>query len=391
MSGSDDSREGDLPAWSVQELPTLSHPQTADLDGTDSAGRFESDRDFHAMIADFDVRKRAVGSRGRSVRAIVARLDPEVVRCELLSKPIVLLSLATLLVFITVTSILGPLETDSQLEPLQRLLYWGLFGGTLWPFCYCTGAIALELLRFYRPLEAGLAVVTVLCALYGGLLGTSVLYVADTLFRPDESTPSFWAACAVSTVIVGVCDAFICLVVHQRIRHRFVQGRDDAAIGEQGVGENGETPVPSVVSAIGAGSVSVLGVSGSPAHDEAQVRFLDRLPVGLGNDLIYLKVDDHYIDIYTTGGHGVLLMCMADAVAELGIMGLQVHRSFWAASTHMQELVTLGGRKRLHLTGGHQVPVSRTYLPAVRGVLRAARPIAGGLSPPSLQDMRRHL
>ena len=59
-------------------------------------------------------------------------------------------------------------------------------------------------------------------------------------------------------------------------------------------------------------------------------------------------------------------MRLADAVAELGDQGLQVHRSFWVANRHVTELFRREGRTVVQVTGGMEVPVSRTFLAAVR-------------------------
>ena len=61
----------------------------------------------------------------------------------------------------------------------------------------------------------------------------------------------------------------------------------------------------------------------------------------------------------------------ADAVAELGDQGMQVHRSYWVARRHVVGIERRTERTVLLLTGGEVVPVSRTYLAAVREALPA--------------------
>ena len=96
--------------------------------------------------------------------------------------------------------------------------------------------------------------------------------------------------------------------------------------------------------------------------------FFRRLPAELGRDIVYLKMSDHYVEVFTTAGHTVMLMRLADAVAELEGMGVRVHRSYWVANDHVERLMRRGRRRFLRLAGGHDVPVSRTYLPAVKTV-----------------------
>ena len=112
----------------------------------------------------------------------------------------------------------------------------------------------------------------------------------------------------------------------------------------------------------------------SPPHrahvtPEQHVRFLDRLPGKLGRDVVYLSVSGHYVNAVTTEGSGVILMRFADAVAELEDLGMQVHRSYWVAHDHITGVFRRDERMFVRVTGGHEVPVSRSYLPAVRALL----------------------
>jgi len=91
-----------------------------------------------------------------------------------------------------------------------------------------------------------------------------------------------------------------------------------------------------------------------------RARFLDRLPPALGDDLIALEMEDHYLRAHTALGSELMLMRMRDAVAELdGADGLQVHRSWWVARGAVEDVQRDGRNLRLRLTSGLQVPVSR--------------------------------
>ena len=92
-------------------------------------------------------------------------------------------------------------------------------------------------------------------------------------------------------------------------------------------------------------------------------RFLDKLPRHLAGDLIALEAQDHYLKVHTDRGSHMLLMRLSDAAAELpDDQGLQVHRGWWVAN----EAVLSAGKSELRLRNGLTVPVSRTYLQAVR-------------------------
>ena len=98
--------------------------------------------------------------------------------------------------------------------------------------------------------------------------------------------------------------------------------------------------------------------------------FLDLLPRELGSDIVYLKGADHYVDVFTTAGSSLIKMRLADVAAELGDRGIHVHRSYWVAHGHMQELIQRDRKPLLRLTGNYEVPVSATYLGAVRAHVR---------------------
>jgi hypothetical protein len=97
-------------------------------------------------------------------------------------------------------------------------------------------------------------------------------------------------------------------------------------------------------------------------------KFLERLPLKLrGGDVWAVEAEDHYLRLHTSKGQDLILMRLADAVAELeGIEGAQVHRSWWVARDAITDAKRGDGRATLTLKDGAEVPVSRTYA----GVLR---------------------
>ncbi|MCR5873752.1 LytTR family transcriptional regulator [Phenylobacterium sp. J426] len=99
----------------------------------------------------------------------------------------------------------------------------------------------------------------------------------------------------------------------------------------------------------------------------APPKFLERLPLKLrGAEVWAVEAEDHYLRLHTSKGQDLILMRLADAIAELdGIEGLQVHRSWWVARDAITDARRGDGRATLTLKGA-QVPVSRTYA----GVLR---------------------
>ena len=102
----------------------------------------------------------------------------------------------------------------------------------------------------------------------------------------------------------------------------------------------------------------------------ATPRFLERLPPKLrGASLYAISAEDHYLRLHTSKGSDLILMRLADAIAELdGVEGAQTHRSWWVAREAVEGARREGERAVLLLKGAAEAPVSR---PNVRP-LRAA-------------------
>jgi len=100
----------------------------------------------------------------------------------------------------------------------------------------------------------------------------------------------------------------------------------------------------------------------------APSRFLDRLPPRLrGARLIAVQSEDHYLRLHTDRGADLILMRLADAVAELdGLEGAQTHRSWWVSRDAVRDVDRGDGRATLTLDGGLTVPVSRRHARALR-------------------------
>ena len=100
----------------------------------------------------------------------------------------------------------------------------------------------------------------------------------------------------------------------------------------------------------------------------APPKFLERLPLKLrGAEVWAVEAEDHYLRLHTSKGQDLILLRLADAIAELeGVEGAQVHRSWWVARDAITDAKRGDGRATLTLKDGAQVPVSRTYAVVLR-------------------------
>jgi hypothetical protein len=104
-----------------------------------------------------------------------------------------------------------------------------------------------------------------------------------------------------------------------------------------------------------------------PDRAGGSVAIVERLPPDRRGRLLALSAEDHYLRIHTCGGDGLVLMRMGDALGQLASAdGVRVHRSWWVARDAVVGVEREGDRIALRLENGLMVPVSRTYLLAVR-------------------------
>ncbi len=95
--------------------------------------------------------------------------------------------------------------------------------------------------------------------------------------------------------------------------------------------------------------------------------FLRRIPPRLGTELLWLSSEDHYIRVTTSLGSDLILCRLSDAIAELGAeVGQRVHRSHWVARRAIGSVERKDGKTALVLVTGEIVPVSQSYVPALK-------------------------
>jgi DNA-binding LytR/AlgR family response regulator len=98
----------------------------------------------------------------------------------------------------------------------------------------------------------------------------------------------------------------------------------------------------------------------APATKQDGSSFLRRIPARVGADLRHIEGEDHYLRLHTILGSDLILLRLSDAI------GRQVHRSHWVSQHTVAAIERNGHRTWLVLISGARIPVSRTYLPALR-------------------------
>ena len=271
--------------------------------------------------------------------------------CEIWDWSLIRISCFTVVGLAVVFAIMGPIGIVPLLDLGERLVFWTTCAALCWPVCHAlTGAI-LYLTRSCRPVVIALA-----AAGGAGFLTvpfTAVGYTVYGLLNPEGVATSPLAKYFLNVAVLAVsASSFVHYVACQRVKLRLAAGSGAVAGVE-------EAPASAWRAA-------------APRLEPSARAFFDRLPEHLGRDVIYLNVSGHYLQVVTTGGSCLVLMRLSDAVLALGGLGLQVHRSYWVAYRHIEGVVRRGQGTLVRLSGGHDVPVSRTHLASVRAATEPA-------------------
>jgi hypothetical protein len=244
---------------------------------------------------------------------------------DALSSPRALTGMAAAVIVLGVS---GPFDTLTQLDMPRRLLYW----------------LVIVVLSY---LGSRAVVRMVLAMLHGRLDGLAPRIAVATL---ASSVPSWLVVYGVTLVAAGgeridpLKLWFYCLIVGLAMVTLNVVSAQTA-------------PAPATL----------------PETPATPPPILQRLPLPQRGQLLHLAVSDHYVDVVTDKGHGLVLMRLGDAMSEATpVRGLQVHRSHWVALKAVRRATRQSGKPALELVNGTVVPVSRSFAAAARqaGLLR---------------------
>ncbi len=267
-----------------------------------------------------------------------------------LASPTLHRALVSIVIYVLLLALIGMIYKGG-VSWTRRTAYLGISALLCVPICIFHGMLTDQLSRL-RDRVAGTLSMTG-TALLSASSATVLVYGVDRLLRVGFMPNRMRDPYVLGLALLLVCASVAQYTVARRQRwEKTLPRMEEAASGGETQAGNAP-PTPAAV------EPSIPGTN-----------FLQRLPAELGRDIVYLKMSDHYVEVFTTAGHTVMLMRLADAVMELEGLGMRVHRSYWVASAHVERLARRGRRRFLRLAGGHDVPVSRTYVPAVETLLQ---------------------
>ena len=260
---------------------------------------------------------------------------------EVLEWTLIRIAFLLVLAFATAFALIQATTLNLDAAPVSHVLLWVGCALLCWPLWHALLAGVLYLMRLRPPREIALG--AGLATLFVTLPSTAIVYSASGWVRGQfPGALAVYAEVAIPTFLLS---GLLLYIACQRVKERYAHLAVTTA----------ETP----------------GDAYPRAHATAAGGFFDRLPPMLGEDIVYLGVSGHYLNVVTTAGSHPVLMRLSDAVAALGDRGMQVHRSYWVAFRHLTGTVRRDERTLVCLTGGDEVPVSRRYAAAVRAAMEA--------------------
>lgn len=224
----------------------------------------------------------------------------------------------------------GPFGTDTSLSLAPRLLYW-------LAIVVITGLAGWIFTRFFSNALCRLGVSPLFSALFGGALagvpitlivhGINIAFLAMPL---ADLTPSFATLTGTIVAISATVSTAMFLIT---------------------LGPTPQTPQ----------STAPIETANSAP------RLLTRLPYEKRGTLLSLSALDHYTEVVTTTGKELVLIRLADAIAEASpVCGLQIHRSHWVALSAIARLERDTSRLILTVSDGRTLPVSRSNISALK-------------------------
>ncbi len=260
---------------------------------------------------------------------------------------------------------LTELYSKSKLiNDLLIILAIGIFIGYLAPFGMDHLPVWISILYW---------VVTCIC---GYLIYTPLIHMGEILL--EQRIKLQWVRVALSTFIASILMSFVVPVIGWALFENNIDySKQFLAVLPKAIIIGGVITFISMVQNLIKRQKEQLVASEKKQQEQQQKadkatnqqldKLIAQLPIEKRGELICLEMSDHYLKVYTDKGHHLLLMRFKDALDILiDYPGLQTHRSWWVAKSAIISLKKDGRKTFLILANQLEVPVSRTFVEAVK-------------------------
>ncbi|MEN7341441.1 MAG: LytTR family DNA-binding domain-containing protein [Pseudomonadota bacterium] len=200
--------------------------------------------------------------------------------------------------------------SSAPLSGLMRLVFWSLHIG--FGLACATGAAILFVRNTALPRDWRLIS---LSALGGVVLFAPAAVMLESLFpaisaQPPDDPFDVWAAKSLFRTVVAEA-----LAVAPSFIPAWMLINLDALVGS-----------PSTKSTT------------DESQQERSITLPFALPSAVGDNIVAISSDLHYLHVYTTKGKAMVLGSLSQAMDALGDEGIQIHRSHWIATAHVKRL-----------------------------------------------------
>ncbi len=163
-----------------------------------------------------------------------------------------------------------------------------------------------------------------------------VRWLLDTIVAPPQGLPPPW----LTYLNVTVINLVFCLV-----QYLLIEGWPLFEGGEEKI----SSPSGDQSSAVTADARPTIG-------------HLSRRPEGLSGIIQYMRMEDHYLRVFTDEGDGMTLHRMSDATRDLAQTdGMQVHKSWWVSAAAVDEIRQENRKRIIRTKDGTEIPVGRSF------------------------------
>lgn len=100
--------------------------------------------------------------------------------------------------------------------------------------------------------------------------------------------------------------------------------------------------------------------------------FLNQLPAALGQDIISISSELHYLNVDTNNGRALVLGSIAKVAELFEDDGFLVHRSHWVSKVHVERVVIAGKDAYCCMSNKTSVPISRSKRKLVKAYFGTA-------------------
>lgn len=230
-------------------------------------------------------------------------------------------ALAAMFILGVMLGLVGPFSTFDYFRPLPRVAYWigmvfvgyaaGSFGG---------GVTVNYINQVWKSPNVWLSILA--AGIGSGILVSIVVYVANSAILGDWDIDGF----------SGILTLVYCILI-----------------------------------SICVAALHVLFLREDRPSAPKQIEILSRLQIQNRGPLLYMSMQDHYVNVVTSRGKELLLMRMSDAIKEAdGIEGFKIHRSHWVSIDGIKRVERQNGNHFIEMLDGQKLPVSRGQVQAVK-------------------------